>query len=312
VKYGSIPPLGDRVSRLVLGSASLSTDNQDLVNALLDAFVAAGGNAVDTAREYGRGKTEQAIGNWLRAHDRRSDIFLITKGAHPVEEGVKRVTPEAIDADVAGSLGALGVDTIDLYLLHRDDPDVPVGPIVDCLNRHFDAGHLRGFGASNWSHQRIVAANDYAATNGLRGFIASSPNLALAVPREVMWWMSISVAGDAEALAWYRQTQLPVLPWSSLASGFFSGRFTPEDCSNAPVVRTYYTDGNWERYRRVQTLASRYDCSTTQIALAWALNQPFPTFPLIGPLAVSELTDCLAALDVPLTPADGRWLNLEE
>jgi 1-deoxyxylulose-5-phosphate synthase len=311
VQYGSIPPLSDRVSRLVLGSASLSTDNQDLVNALLDAFVAAGGNAVDTARSYGQGKTEEAIGNWLRSRDRRSEIFLITKGAHPIEEGVRRVTPAAIDADVAGSLAALGVDSIDLYLLHRDDPDVPVGPIIDCLNRHLADGHLWGFGASNWRVDRIIEANAYAAAKGLRGFITSSPNLALAVPSETMWWMAISVAGDAEALAWYQVTQFPLLPWSSLASGFFSGRFTPEDRSNANVVRVYYTADNWERYRRVQSLASRHGCSTTQIALGWVLNQPFPTFPLIGPLAVSELQDCLAALNVPLTEAECRWLNLE-
>jgi aryl-alcohol dehydrogenase-like predicted oxidoreductase len=309
--YGSIPTVGDRVSRLVLGSASLSTERQELVDALLDAFVAAGGNAVDTARSYGKGTTEVAIGSWLRRRDRRSDVVVITKGAHPLEDGVPRVTPVAIDADVAGSLAAFGIDTIDLYLLHRDDPRVPVGPIIDCLNAHVAAGHLRAFGASNWLHDRIVEANAYASANGLAGFVASSPNLALAVPSEAMWPLAVSVAGDSDALAWHRATQFPLLSWSSLASGFFSGRFSPEDRSDPNVVRVYYRPDNWERLRRVRELASRYACSTTQIALAWVLHQPFPTFPLIGPLAVSELTDCLAALNVPLTDDDARWLNLD-
>src|SRR5947209_7465630 len=177
--YSSIAGVGDRVSRLVLGSLALNLENRDLTTSLLDRFVAAGGTAIDTARSYARGASEQAIGAWIRARGRHDDVVIVTKGAHHHSDGLFRFTTEAIDADVTGSLEALGIPTIDLYLLHRDNPAVPVGPIVDCLNRHRSAGRIRAFGGSNWSTQRLDEANGYAASRGLAGFVASSPNLAL-------------------------------------------------------------------------------------------------------------------------------------
>jgi 1-deoxyxylulose-5-phosphate synthase len=309
--YGSIEGVGNRVSRLVLGSLALNLENMELSTALLDRFVAAGGTAIDTARSYARGASEQAIGAWIRLRGHHDDVVIVTKGAHHHSDGLFRVTPEAIDDDVAGSLAALGVPTIDLYLLHRDNPAVPVGPIVECLNRHQAAGRLRAFGGSNWSQQRLAEANDYAASRGLAGFVASSPNLALAVCNEPMWVNCISVAGDRAALAWYRERQFPLLAWSSQASGFFSGRFAPDEIVDANVARVYYREDNWERLRRAREVAQKYGCRPTQVALAWVLRQDLPTFALIGPRTVGELDDCLGALEVPLTAADAAWLNLE-
>src|SRR5262249_51100250 len=146
---------------------------------------------------------------------------------------------------------------------------------------------------------------------GLRGFVASSPNLALAVTNEPMWSDCVSVAGDAAALAWYREQQLPLLAWSSQASGFFSGRFQPDEVTDENVARVYYRPDNWERLRRARDLAERSGVTPTQIALAWVLHQLFPMFALIGPRALSELEDCLGALNLSLTPEDVCWLNLE-
>lgn len=308
--YGTVRPIGNRISRLVLGSLVFSPERMDLVTSLLDSFVAAGGTTIDTARVYGRGGSEQATGQWLRQRDRRDDVVLVTKGAHHAPDGTRRVTPSAITQDLTESLESLGVGTVDLYFLHRDDPSVPVGPVVECLNEHVAAGRIRAFGGSNWTTQRLDEANAYAAAHGLQGFAASSPNLALAVTNEPMWPECVSVAGDAAALAWYQERQFPLFAWSSQASGFFSGRFSPETIVDENVARVYYREDNWERLRRARDIASRHDVTPTQVALAWVLHQTFPTFALIGPRSGSELADCLKALEVRLTPEEVAWLNL--
>jgi 1-deoxyxylulose-5-phosphate synthase len=311
VEYGRISGLTNPLSRLVLGTVSFTVADRALASAILDRFVENGGTAIDTAHVYGQGKSELVVGQWLRESADRAGLTIITKGAHIDRQGNHRVTPEQITDDLLESLERLQIDTVDLYLLHRDDPSVPVGPIVDCLNLHAAEGRIRAFGGSNWSHQRLDEANAYAAANGLRGFVASSPNLALAVPNEPMWTGCISVAGDAGAQQWYRDRQFPLLAWSSQAGGFFSGRFTPGRPKNASMVRVYYQEDNWRRLRRARQLARELGCSPTQIALAWVLSQPFPTFALIGPRSEEELGDCLGALDVRLTPEQVAWLNLD-
>jgi aryl-alcohol dehydrogenase-like predicted oxidoreductase len=312
VRYAAIPGIGDRISRLVLGSDIISSERADLANSLLDTFVEAGGTAIDTARSYGNGTSEAVIGDWLRSRGSREKLTIITKGAHPLEDfGVPRVTPAAIASDLIRSLEALRIDRIDLYLLHRDDQTKPVGPIVELLGEAQSSNRIRAAGASNWTTARIVEANAYAARRGLPGFIVGSQNLALAVPNESMWPGTVSLAGDFAAQAWYREHQFPNFCWSSQASGYFSGRFSPDQVTDKHVARVYYRPDNWERLRRARELASLRGCTPTQIALAWTLNRPFPTFALIGPRAVSELQDCLGALNVELTPAECAWLNLE-
>jgi aryl-alcohol dehydrogenase-like predicted oxidoreductase len=133
----------------------------------------------------------------------RERVVLISKCAHPWPgQWEPRVTPAAIDEDLSASLDRLRVDAIDLYLLHRDDPSVPAGPLIERLNQQLGAGRITAMGASNWLHLRITEANAYAARRGLRGLVASSPQLALAVPNQPIWPDCVSIAGDAEALAW--------------------------------------------------------------------------------------------------------------
>lgn len=319
MRYGTIEGVGDRVSRLVLGSMVFSTEPSALRNAwqLLDRFVAAGGTAVDTARIYAGGTSESAFGQWLASSGRRNDLVVVGKGAQHVAETYEpRLTPADIHADLDTSLREMQLETIDIYILHKDHPDAPVGPIVEALNDEVRAGRIKVFGGSNWSHQRIAEAIAYAHAHGLQPFSVSSPNLALAVPNEPMWYGCVSIAGDAEAQAWYQQTRMPIFAWSSQARGFFSGRYRPEitegettDAQN--VIRTYYSDANWERYRRADELAEMKGCTLRQVALSWVLHQPLDVFALIGPATVAELEDCLGALDVDLSPDEVAWLNLE-
>jgi aryl-alcohol dehydrogenase-like predicted oxidoreductase len=310
VRYRRFEPLGRDLSVLALGTAYLADDGDEASFALLDAWLEVGGNVVDSARQYGDGKSEWILGRWLAARSARDDVVLVTKGAHHVTLGThhdperKRVTPEHIAADLAESLEALGVDTIDLYFLHRDDPSKPVGPLVDALNEHASSGRIRFFGSSNWTTERIDEANAYAAFQGLQGFACSSPGLSLAEPRAEPWPGTV-FARSPEARAWYRRRQLPLFAWSAQANGFFVGR------QDGEIERVYGGEPNLERLRRAQELGRDRGASANDVALAWVLHQPFPTYAIIGPRTPSELQTSVAALDVELTPAEVRWLDLD-
>ncbi len=309
MRYATIEGLDRPVSRLVLGTMALSPDAQDQANALLDAFVAAGGNLIDTAHVYRSGGSERAIGAWMRARRNREQVLLLTKGAHHSATG-KRVHPVEIAFDLGQSLERLGTPYVDLYLLHRDDPAVPVGPIVETLDRHAALGRIRAFGGSNWTHQRLQEAIDYAQAHGLRPFTASSPNLSLAVPNEPMWPDCLSVSGDEAALAWYRTREFPLLSWSSQGGGFFSGRYTPDRTDDPNIVRVYYSEQNWARYARAEQLGRELGYTPVQIALAWVLSLPgLRTFALIGPRTLDELESSLAAADLELSPEQVAWLE---
>ena len=179
----------------------------------------------------------------------RGDRRALGAGARPARPGrhhrqrrppyprrANRVTPEDIAADLDESLRQLGLDTIDLYLLHRDDPDVPVGPIVEALNEHLRGGKIRAFGGSNWTHERIAEANAYAADHGLVPFVASSPQFSLVEQVDEPWPGCISIGGPDNAAArdWYQNNQMAMFAWSSLAGGFLSGAVHPRQRRRAP------------------------------------------------------------------------------
>ena len=309
MRYGTIHGTGRPVSRIVLGTAVLSEGKEQLTADLIDAYTAAGGNMIDTAAAYGGGWSDRNVGAWLRRTGRRDDVLILGKGAHHDRIG-NRVSPEEISLDLGLSLERLGTSHIDLLVLHRDDPTLPVGPIVDVLDHHHRRGRVRAVGGSNWSADRLAEARAYANAQGRLPFTASSVNLALAVPMEPMWANCISIAGDDAGQAWYRDNAVPVLSWSSQAGGFFSGRFSRDDRSNADMVRVYYNDANWARLDRATKLGQELGLTATQVALAWVLNQPgLETFALVGPASLSELEQSLAVADVVLTPAQVNWLT---
>ena len=236
-------------------------------------------------------------------------VRIVTKGAHPDQRG-PRVNPAAIAADLTDSLERLQVDTIDLYMLHRDDPSMPVGPIMEALDGHVRSGRVRALGASNWTCQRLDEANAYAAAHGLHPFVASSTNLSLARAAEPRWPGCISL--DARDRRWHEERQFPLLSWSSQASGFFTGRFAPGRFSDPQLARVYDHPDNWERLRRARELAARRGVDATQIAVAYVLAQPFPVFALIGPLTLEEFRASTDVDRVTLTPDEMRWLNIED
>ena len=200
-------------------------------------------------------------------------------------------------------------DYVDIYMLHRDNPDVPVGEFIDVLNEHRNAGIIQAFGASNWSIERIEAANHYAKTKGLTGFSAISNNFSLARMVEAPW-AGCMASSDTESRDWFTRTQTPLMPWSSQARGFFT-RAHADDRSDAELVRCWYCEENFQRLERAREMADRLSVLPVNIALAYVLCQPFPTFPLVGPHTLAETRTSISALDIQLTPEDLRWLDLE-
>jgi aryl-alcohol dehydrogenase-like predicted oxidoreductase len=297
---------------------SLDPNNADAGFDLLDEIYALGCNTLDTAHVYGNGGCERVLGRWIDERDLHEQIVIITKGAHPNTDR-NRVTPFDITSDLHDSLARLKVEAIDLYLLHRDDPTVPVGPIVEVLNEHKEMGLIRAFGGSNWTHERIQAANTYAETHGLTPFIASSPQFSLAEMVQPPWrgCISIGSSSDEAARAWYRQTQMALFTWSSLAGGFLSGRFarsnldTFESYFDQLCVNSYCYEDNFRRLDRAAFLAEAKGLTLSQVALAYVMNQPLNIFALVGCRTGAEFENNVVALDVQLTAEEIAWLELK-
>ncbi len=317
MQYGALPGLTKPVARLVQGTVMLSSQRLDESFALLDAVYAQGGNTFDTAHSYGGGDCERVLGRWVRERGLRDQVVIIGKGAHHNQDR-QRVTPFDITADLHDSLARQKTDYIDLYLLHRDDPSQPVGPIVEVLNEHKRAGKILAFGGSNWSVARFQEANAYAAAHGLEGFVASSPNFSLAVQAKEPWANCISISGPAAAAEreFYAAHQTPLFTWSSLAGGFFSGRFTRDNLHTFTssldklAVEVYCTEENFQRLDRVRELAAAKGMTIPQIATAYVLSVPLNIFALVGCNTGDEFRDNVAAASLKLTPSEIAWLEL--
>ncbi len=317
MQYGTVKGTDKQVSRLVQGTIPLSSEREDESMALLDAVYEHGCRTFDTAHGYGGGDCERVLGRWYRSRGVRDDIVVLGKGAHPYD-GRVRVTPEDITSDLHESLERQGTDFIDLYVLHRDNPDVPVGPIVEVLNEHKRAGKINSFGGSNWSAERISEANEYAAGKGLDPFTISSPNFSLAVQIKPPWEGCLSISGEAGRAdrEWYAENGIPIFPWSSLAGGFFSGRFRRDNLDTFDsyldklCVESYCSEENFQRLDRVEETGKRYDLSIPQVAMAYVMSQPMEVFALVGCRTGDEFLNNTEVLGQTLSDAELQWLDL--
>lgn len=297
-------------SNLVMGAGDfLRADNMDFAGPVLDQYFEMGGNIFDTARHYRH--SEKAIGAWMNMRGNRDSVIIQTKGGHPVREAsdVPRVTPEAIHEDISVSLDTLQTDHVELFALHRDNPDVEVGPIMEAMHKEVEDGRVYAIGLSNWELPRIIEANEYAVSHGLTPLSFNSPNFSLAKVNRPRWENCVSAS--EEMIRWHEATNLPLFSWSSQAGGFFSGRFSEEDTRNTEMVEVYYSEANWERYSRAKQLANQKGCTPIQISLAYVLTQSFPTAAVIGPENATELQSSVAAAGIKLTASEVDWLDLK-
>lgn len=318
MKYGTVAGIDKQVSRLVQGTIPLTEDDIPGSFALLDAVYEHGCRTFDTAYSYGDGACERVLGAWYNSRGVRDDIVVLGKCAHP-ENGRIKVTPEDITSDLHESLVRQGTEQIELFVLHRDNPAVPVEPIVDVLNEHKQAGKIGVFGGSNWSAARIAEANAYAAANGLEGFTLSSPNYSLAEQVKAPWEGCVSVSGPAgeSDRAWYIEQGMPIFPWSSLAGGFFSGRFRRDNLDTFDsyldklCVESYCVEDNFRRLDRVEEVGARYGLTVPQVAMAFIMSQPLDVFALVGCRNGDEFAMNAAVLGHELSADELAWLDLK-
>ena len=316
MEYTKFDGLDKKVSKFFMGTLFMFMSEKEKHFATWDAAYELGINAFDTARAY---DSEDTFGLWMKERGNREDIVLLSKGGHP-DGDKQRITPEDIDADLKESLKQLQTDYLDIYLLHRDNPALPVGPIVEKLNEHHAAGRKKIFGGSNWTHQRLEEANEYAYAHNLVPMSVSSPNFSLAEQVQNPFAPGcVTIAGhkNEDAQKWYIANQMPVLAYSSLARGFFSGRITremfekhPEDIDQFCRIG-YCCEENFVRLDRCKEIADEKGCTIPQIAMAYVLDSPLNAYPVIGAANRAELESSLGALKVKLTPQEVLYLELK-
>ena len=308
-----LPNIGLTVSSLCLGTAEFGAAIQAAdAERMLDAYIDAGGNFIDTANVYAdwipgtKSSSEKIIGAWMARRGLRERIVLATKGAHPRLETMHRGRLHAADIvhDVEQSLGHLQTDVIDLYWLHRDDPSVPVDDIVATMAAQIKAGKLRAWGVSNWSTSRIAAAQQAAAQAGMPPIVANQPQWSLAVLDASAITDKTIVAMDDAMRAYHTKTGLACMPFSSQGKGILQNLAAGEEARIRPNHRTVYPlAANRVRAAAAQALAAELGVSLTAIVLGYLQSQPFVTVPILGPSSVAQLHDSLAGDGVCLTPA---------
>lgn len=316
MRYRVIPSTRLEVSALCLGCGAYGSGIEaGAARDLLDRFVEAGGNFVDTANIYGKwlpdktAASEIVIGAWMKARGNRESVIVGTKGGHPHLESmhIPRLSPHEIAADLEESLRNLGTDYIDLYWLHRDDPNRPVAEIVEALNEHVARGKIRYFGCSNWSTGRMQDAHAYCIEHSVSGFVASQVMWNFAQPNEAAFGFPGMVGMDDEMLAFHVRTGLAAIPYNAQASGLFT-KALHTDFDQAPAyerIRARYLNPTTRRrMERVKAFAAQHGVEPTQVGVAFLMSHPFVTVPVVGPKNPQQLASSLGAVEVTLSDED--------
>ncbi|MBD3241146.1 MAG: aldo/keto reductase, partial [Chitinivibrionales bacterium] len=238
----------------------------------------------------------------------RDRIVVATKGGHPdFETKASGVTRETVLRHVRESLDHLRTDYIDLYWLHRDDRSIPVGEILGWLAEPVAQGLIRAVGCSHWRTDRLAQALS----------IARRSNLPLVRASQIAWSLARAkvarsegpygeqLAMDDDTHAFHVESGLAVAAYNSQAGGFFAAKYddidpTSPDFPNPGLAARFADKLNVRRRRLARRMATEKGCSTNQVALAWLLHQPFPTFAIVGPRTMEQLEDSMGAARVSL------------
>jgi aryl-alcohol dehydrogenase-like predicted oxidoreductase len=316
--YRFLGKTGLKVSELCLGGMTMGREvAEDLSTRMLERFVAAGGNFIDTADVYSRGASEEIIGRWL-AGKRRDDFVIATKVRFgtddPAARGVNRfgLSRKHIMSAVEASLRRLKTDYIDLYQVHLWDPGTPLEETLGTLDTLVKGGKVRYLGASNFTGWQLQKAVDLARANGCEPFVSLQPLYNL-LDRDIEW----------ELLPVCRNEGLGVISWSPLRGGWLSGKFRrgmagPPDESRVNGAEERGWSESWTRYANEATwsvidalLAVSKETGKTpaQVALRWVSGRPGVTAPIMGARNLEQLDANLGSIGWSLTPEQTKKLD---
>jgi aryl-alcohol dehydrogenase-like predicted oxidoreductase len=298
------------VSRIGLGTMLMGAKTpQDESHRMLDRYLEAGGNFLDTADVYSDGGSEETLAPWLARY--RDDVVLATKVRFPVSDpGGAGLAPERIAQACDASLRRLGVDEIDLYQIHAPDPDVPLEATLEALDGLVRAGKVRALGVSNFPAWLLAWAVALQDREGWSPFVSLQPQYSL-VERSI----------ETEILPFCRAAGLAVIPWGPLGAGFLTGKYQrgerpPEGSRIADAAETLeeaYDRRAVERHFQVVdaagAIAEARGATIPQVALAWLLGTDGVTAPIVGPRTLDQLDDLLGADRLELSPEERERLE---
>ncbi len=314
MQYVNLGKTGLKVSRLCLGCMSYGTSqwrpwvlDEEPSRAFIKQALELGINFFDTADMYSNGVSEEVVGRALRDFARRDQVIITTKvynrmGAGPNDRGLSR--KHILDA-IHASLRRLGTDYVDIYMIHRWDYETPIEETLETLNDLVRAGKVRYLGASSMWAWQFAKALYLADARGWSRFVVMQNHYNLIYREE-----------EREMIPLCRAEGIALTPWSPLARGFLAGNRTRDKkgettrANNDPYAyELYYRDEDFTIAERVVELAKKRGVKPTQIALAWHLNKPEITAPIIGATKPHHLPEAVAALDIRLSDEERQYLE---
>jgi len=276
---------------------------------VLDSFLGAGFNFIDTADVYSRwapgnkgGESETMIGNWMRSRGNRDKVIVATKGGGDMGQG-KNITKKYILSAVEASLGRLQTDYIDLYQTHFDIEETPVEETLEAYAQVVKEGKVRVIGASNFTAARLKAALEASARHGYPRYESLQPHYNL-YEREIF---------EKELEAVCLENEVGVVNYYSLASGFLTGKYRSEsDLNKSPRgggVKKYLNDRGFRILAALDEVSGRYHSTPATVALAWLIARPSVTAPIASATSIAQLDSLVAATRLTLDDAAVRQLN---
>lgn len=271
--------------------------------AVLDAYVRAGGNFIDTADTYGRrgpggaGESERIIGRWIAARGNRDELVIATKvGMSPDLPGLSEAT---VRQGIAGSLERLGLDRVDLYYAHQDDPDTPLEETLGAFHSLICDGMIRYAAASNYSAARLGEALRIGEREDMASYVALQPHYNLMERAEY----------EGELAGVCERHGLVCIPYFGLARGFLTGKYRRDgervDSPRAAGVReSYFDDRGFAVLDALDEVAAAHRTTVSAVALAWLLAQPTVLAPIASATSPDQLAELLPATGLALSAAE--------